>query len=51
MLVFESSDVPGGRVATETMNGFQIDRGFQVYQILMLKDNGFSIIRRSILSL
>ena len=31
VLVLESSDVPGGRVATETMDGFQIDRGFQVY--------------------
>ncbi len=30
-IVFESSDVPGGRVATDTINGFQVDRGFQVY--------------------
>ena len=31
VFVFESSDVPGGRVATDTVNGFQVDRGFQVY--------------------
>ena len=29
--VLEASNVPGGRVATETMNGFRLDRGFQVY--------------------
>jgi phytoene dehydrogenase-like protein len=31
VLVLESSDRPGGRVGTDTINGFQIDRGFQVY--------------------
>ena len=31
VLVLESSDTPGGRVATDTIEGFQIDRGFQVY--------------------
>ena len=31
VLVLESSDAPGGRVATDTIEGFQIDRGFQVY--------------------
>ena len=31
VLVLELSDVPGGRVATDTIDGFQVDRGFQVY--------------------
>ena len=29
--LFESSDRVGGRVATDMVDGFQIDRGFQVY--------------------
>ena len=29
--MFESSDRVGGRVATDMVDGFQIDRGFQVY--------------------
>ncbi len=29
--VFESADRVGGRVATDTVDGFRIDRGFQVY--------------------
>ena len=28
--VLESSEVPGGRVATDTISGFRVDRGFQV---------------------
>ena len=31
VLVLEASDRIGGRVATDTASGFQIDRGFQVY--------------------
>ena len=31
MLVLESSACVGGRVATEEVDGFRIDRGFQVY--------------------
>ena len=31
VLILESTDSPGGRVGTDTVNGFQIDRGFQVY--------------------
>jgi phytoene dehydrogenase-like protein len=31
VLVVEASDRVGGRVATETVDGFRIDRGFQVY--------------------
>ena len=31
VLVLESSEVPGGRVATDTISGFRVDRGFQVY--------------------
>ena len=30
VLVLESSEVPGGRVATATISGFRVDRGFQV---------------------
>lgn len=29
-LLLESADVPGGRVATDVVEGFQLDRGFQV---------------------
>lgn len=29
--IIEAADQPGGRVATDTVDGFQIDRGFQVY--------------------
>ena len=29
-LVLEASDVPGGRVRTDRVDGFQLDRGFQV---------------------
>ena len=29
--MFESSHRVGGRVATDMVDGFQIDRGFQVY--------------------
>jgi phytoene dehydrogenase-like protein len=31
VLVLEAADRVGGRVATDTVNGFRIDRGFQVY--------------------
>ena len=31
VLILESTDSPGGRVGTDTVKGFQIDRGFQVY--------------------
>ena len=31
VLVLESSEDPGGRVATDTISGFRVDRGFQVY--------------------
>ncbi len=31
VLVLEASDRVGGRVATDTVDGFHIDRGFQVY--------------------
>lgn len=31
VLVLEAADRPGGRVATDTVEGFRIDRGFQVY--------------------
>ena len=31
VLLLEASDRVGGRVATDTVEGFQIDRGFQVY--------------------
>jgi phytoene dehydrogenase-like protein len=31
VLVLEASDTPGGRVATDTVDGFRVDRGFQVY--------------------
>lgn len=30
VLVLERSDVPGGRVRTDVVDGFQLDRGFQV---------------------
>lgn len=30
-LVYEASDGPGGRIRTDTIDGFRIDRGFQVY--------------------
>ncbi|MCX6613693.1 MAG: NAD(P)/FAD-dependent oxidoreductase [Acidobacteria bacterium] len=30
-LLLESSDAPGGRVRTDHLDGFQLDRGFQVY--------------------
>ncbi len=29
--IFEASDAPGGRVRTDRMDGFLLDRGFQVY--------------------
>ena len=29
--LFEKSDAPGGRVRTDRLDGFQLDRGFQVY--------------------
>ena len=29
--VLEASHVPGGRVATDSVDGFRLDRGFQVY--------------------
>lgn len=28
--LLEASDAPGGRVRTDTVDGFRIDRGFQV---------------------
>ena len=31
VLVVEAADRVGGRVATDTVDGFRIDRGFQVY--------------------
>ena len=31
VLLLEAGDRPGGRVATDRLEGFQIDRGFQVY--------------------
>lgn len=31
VLVLDAADRPGGRVATDTVAGFRIDRGFQVY--------------------
>ena len=31
VLLLEAGDRPGGRVATDGLEGFQIDRGFQVY--------------------
>lgn len=31
VLILESEDRPGGRVKTDTYNGFLLDRGFQVY--------------------
>jgi phytoene dehydrogenase-like protein len=31
VLVLEAADRVGGRVATDTVDGFRIDRGFQVY--------------------
>ena len=31
VLLIEAGDRPGGRVATDELEGFQIDRGFQVY--------------------
>jgi phytoene dehydrogenase-like protein len=30
-LILEASDAPGGRVRTDTVEGFLLDRGFQVY--------------------
>lgn len=30
-LLLESSDAPGGRVRTDSVEGFQLDRGFQVF--------------------
>lgn len=30
-VIHEASDGPGGRVRTDFVNGFQLDRGFQVY--------------------
>lgn len=30
-LLIEASDRPGGRVRTDTLDGFRLDRGFQVY--------------------
>lgn len=30
-LILEASNSPGGRVKTDTLEGFQLDRGFQVY--------------------
>ncbi len=30
-LILEASDAPGGRVRTDHVDGFQLDRGFQVY--------------------
>ena len=30
-LILEASDAPGGRVRTDCLDGFQLDRGFQVY--------------------
>jgi phytoene dehydrogenase-like protein len=30
-LIFEGSDAPGGRVRTDRVDGFLLDRGFQVY--------------------
>ena len=29
--VFEAADAPGGRVRTDTVDGFRLDRGFQVF--------------------
>jgi phytoene dehydrogenase-like protein len=29
--IFEASDAPGGRVRTDVVEGFRLDRGFQVY--------------------
>ncbi|MFN9431449.1 MAG: FAD-dependent oxidoreductase, partial [Acidobacteriota bacterium] len=29
--LFEASDSPGGRVRTDSVDGFLLDRGFQVY--------------------
>ncbi len=29
--IFEASDAPGGRVRTDLVDGFRLDRGFQVY--------------------
>jgi phytoene dehydrogenase-like protein len=31
LLVLESSDAVGGRIRTDSMDGFQLDRGFQVF--------------------
>lgn len=31
VLILESSDRPGGRMKTDTVDGFRLDRGFQVY--------------------
>jgi phytoene dehydrogenase-like protein len=31
-IILESSSLPGGRIKTETVDGFQLDHGFQVLQ-------------------
>ena len=31
-LVLEAADRPGGRIATDRLDGFRLDRGFQVLQ-------------------
>jgi phytoene dehydrogenase-like protein len=36
--IIEQDDAPGGRVLTDELDGFLLDRGFQVYLELAEKD-------------
>ncbi len=41
--LLEASDAPGGRVRTDMVNGFRLDRGFQVLLTAYPEASGCSI--------